>query len=227
MPAPTKVAPQPEAPSLGSVQPRPRAYRSRALVITGAAVILVLGLAGAGGWYWLEMKPVRDFDAALAQNRLIVGKGSAYILYLDTQANCGAKSPHLQAMGAKALPLVESRILAVLDHWGRFGDMAPQVNWQEFLLLTDWAKRIDPTPMHRAWHDYAKGQVALYVDTTQGSAISNFQEALRETPDWTLAWKALGQAFVREGYQAAARECFERARQLDGSRALGSVPATR
>jgi tetratricopeptide (TPR) repeat protein len=173
--------------------------------------LLLVALGGAGLATWIWQRPEKNFREALRQNQLIVGPDSAFRIYLRVLAD--GPSTRLRRMGLQALPYLEQRGADLVLAWRNDGGL-PDGPSREYALLSDWMQRIEPSSQHQAQRAFGLGLAAL-VEGQPESATTHFQQSLALQPNSSLAFQGLGQVWKARQRYGAARQCFERASQLD------------
>ena len=128
---------------------------------------------------------------------------SAYDWYTRLAEDFPA-SPRLQAVRARTLPDLTSRLDAVYERWTRTSE-APRGEWARTEKMAAWAVAMAPADSRlRAQRLYAGARLAF--ESGDGDAAeAGYLQAIQAWPDWALAYNSLGVLMAdRKRFRAAA-----------------------
>lgn len=181
-----------------------------------AVVLVVLAVVALGvwSWFWFSGSLMRDFDAALKKNQLAAPAGrSAYDFYKKALASDGAGST-VEEMNGKAAPKLHTFSNEQFHSWQENSSLSG-ADWGELAKAEEWLAAMSPTDAtSQARKQFADAQVALQHNHFS-EALSGFQNALRQLPNWDLALMGIGRSCFALKRYACAEEYYGKAKQLE------------
>lgn len=210
------------------------------LVIAGVAILTVAAVSAIA--FWNANSLMRKFDFAIqkvetaelaaehVQQEALLEKleeadrqvrellfsddQSAYDLYKSALTSDGPTSSRIRKMNSKVKNLLERFTKRQFDLWRQSPDFG-SAEWNDIAEAEEWLASIDPAdPVIQSSKQYADAQLLL-IHHQPSEALTGFQRALQNRPDWDLALLGIGNACFELKRYACAEEYYTRAARLD------------
>ncbi len=227
-PAPTPTPPPPPKPTPTPTPtpgpqplPKPGGHRKIAWVIAG--IIAIIGI-----YYYVASASMRDFNGYIDRQLIVNANGpSAYGVYQRTLREKGPGSSTIKSMNDKALPILQKISQNAFDSWYKESALSKPgtqagsgefvlSTWAEMVQVQQWLASIEKTPLSNAKLAYAQGMAALNRHAWE-EARQQFEEALRNQANWSLALNGIGKAYSGEKRYELSEKYYRQAIEADPS----------
>ena len=216
---PSKVAPPPPPP----LQPSPKPGGQRKVAWAIAAIVAIIGI-----YYYVASASMREFNSYIDRQLIVNTNGpSAYEVYEKTLREKGPECSTIKSMNDKALPILQKLSQNAFDSWYKDSELSKPVErtapgefvlttWAEMVQVQEWLAIIEKTPLSNARLAYARGMAALNRHAWE-EARQQFEEALRNQANWSLALNGLGKAYTGERRYDMSEKYYLKASEADPS----------
>ena len=188
-----------------------------------AGIVAIIGI-----YYYVASASMREFNSYIDRQLIVNTNGpSAYGVYLRTLREKGPESSTIKSMNDKALPILQRLSQNAFDSWykesalSKPGDHTGSgefvlTTWAEMVQVQEWLASIEKTPLSNARLAYARGMAALNRHAWE-EAQQQFEEALRNQANWSLALNGIGKAYSGEKRYELSEKYYLQASEADPS----------